>query len=88
MRLFLATIATYRQASEGLTEVNFNDRLVSYYLLKNHSDEVFTHYVETGIAFRKPKNRKRNWKDNRVTYLRIRRLALAKRLRSYEDEGE
>lgn len=87
-RLFLATIATYRTMSEGLTEVGYNDRLLSYYLLKKHPDIVFTHYVETGIAYRKPLNRKRDWKNNRVAYTRIRRIDLAKRLKNYEDKGE
>lgn len=84
-KLYLATIATYRVMSESLTKYNYKTRLLSYYLLKDHPDEALTHYVETGISLRKPKQRKRHWHKNRVTYLRERRIALALRLKHYEE---
>jgi hypothetical protein len=83
-KLYLATIATYRVMSESLTKYNYKTRLLSYYLLRDYPDEALTHYVDTGISLRKPKQRKRHWHKNRVSYLRERRIALAERLKRYE----
>jgi hypothetical protein len=85
MRLVMATLCTYWFMSKSMTDVDYRDRLLSYYLLKDLDDIQLHSYVKTGYSHRKPKTRTRNWTKNRVSYLRIRKLALANRLKRYEE---
>lgn len=88
MKHYIATIASYRMQSETLTEANFNNRLLSYYLLKDYPDHIFTHYIETGLSYHNPKKRRLAWNKNRTTYLKERRISLAERLKNYEAIGD
>jgi len=45
-------LATWMEDNQGitLTKAGAKDRLMSYYFLKDVSDETFKQYIETGIA--------------------------------------
>jgi hypothetical protein len=87
MRIYLATLATYYVMSQALTECDYEDRLLSYYLMRDYDDRALTEYIKTGVSWRVPKSRKKTWFKNKDSFVRVRRLALAKRLKAYE-EGE
>lgn len=86
MRMYFSNIPTYHFMTQALTECDWHDRLISFYLLKDHPDIALRHYVETGVSYREPKHRDRDWHKNRSTYVRQRKVALANRFLKYERE--
>jgi len=83
----MATLAGYYYMAQTMTECGYKDRLLSYYLLRDSNEKALPHYVETGVSWRVPIPRKKSWSKNRISYVRRRRVALAQRLKAYEEEG-
>lgn len=81
----MATLAGYYYMSQTMTECDYKNRLLSYYLLRDSDERALPHYVETGVSFRVPTPRKKSWRKNRLSYIRRRRVALAQRLIDYEE---
>lgn len=70
-----------REWSELMTSVGANARLLSYWEMKERSNEIFAEYVETGThgVYKKSKIRQ-DWSE---TYMNRRRLALLARINEY-----
>lgn len=83
VKIILATLPQYAKMAQCLTDCNYQDRLLSFYLLDKIPDEELHHYVEIGLVL--PKKKKRTLKSGFTSsvYIRERRIALRKRLNNY-----
>ncbi len=85
MRLVFATLENYSVMAQALTLSGATNRLLSYYIIKDRPPHALQYYVETGLSIKVIKHRPRSFRENRQAYTRERRIALAKRLKDYED---
>jgi hypothetical protein len=85
MKFVFAVIASYGDMSKVLTSQNVENRLVSYYLLKDLPDEYLRYYSSTGLTFHKKDKKLKNtmWKHTR--YIRERRIFLCERNQVYKN---
>jgi hypothetical protein len=80
LKIIFSTLPV-KSYNAALNRFNVKHRLLSYYELRKHPDEVLGHYVRTGWSREHRERRvKTDW--NNETYLIHRRLALEKRTRS------
>src|SRR5690348_2908111 len=93
MRMFLASILKPVVGSAQLSELGFQDRLISYFVAREHTvnpDADLRYFVEHGDAppYKKARNYHDKWKS--PVYIRRRRLELVQRIegRGHESSEE
>lgn len=87
MRIILATLLRYKDHAVALSSGRqfHADRLISYYISRNYTDEELRIYVETGFPPELNVKSRNKWTSTK--YLRNRRIALAERMRIYESSS-